>query len=75
MHTLNRAGATPAEERFPNLFRLTMDVLPAQASTVPCARLFSSGKRLPPLAATKFSQNSWKLCRCSNFPLETAHSA
>jgi len=32
------------EKRFPNLFRLAMDVLPAQASSVPCERLFSSGK-------------------------------
>jgi hypothetical protein len=33
-----------AEKRFPNLFCLAMDVLPAQASSVPCERLFSSGK-------------------------------
>jgi hypothetical protein len=33
-----------AEKRFPNLFRLAMDILPAQASSVPCERLFSSGK-------------------------------
>ena len=32
------------EKRFPNLFCLAMDVLPAQASSVPCERLFSSGK-------------------------------
>ena len=52
MHTLNRAGATPAEERFPNPSCPAMDVLPAQASAVPCEHLFSSGKRLPLLAAT-----------------------
>lgn len=33
-----------AEKRFPNLFYLAMDVLPAQASSVSCERLFSSGK-------------------------------
>jgi len=33
-----------AENHFPNLFHLAMDVLPAQASSVPCERLFSSGK-------------------------------
>jgi len=33
-----------AEKRFPNLFCLAMDVLPAQASSVSCERLFSSGK-------------------------------
>jgi hypothetical protein len=32
------------EKRYPNLFRLAMDILPAQASSVPCERLFSSGK-------------------------------
>ena len=33
-----------AEKKFPNLFYLAMDVLPAQASSAPCERLFSSGK-------------------------------
>ena len=33
-----------AEKRFPYLFRLAMDILPAQASSVPCERIFSSGK-------------------------------
>lgn len=32
------------EKIFPNLFCLAMDILPAQASSVPCERLFSSGK-------------------------------
>ena len=36
--------AQTMEKRFPNLFCLAMDVLPAQASSVPCERLFSSGK-------------------------------
>ena len=42
-----RASLTSAqtvERKFPNLFCLAMDVLPAQASSVPCERLFSSGK-------------------------------
>lgn len=33
-----------AEKRFPYLFRLAMDILPAQASAVACERLFSSSK-------------------------------
>lgn len=33
-----------AEKLYPNLFRLAVGVLPAQASSVPCERLFSSGK-------------------------------
>ena len=33
-----------AERRFPYLFRLAMDILPAQASAVACERLFSSSK-------------------------------
>ena len=33
-----------AERRFPYLFRLVMDVLPAQASAVACEQLFSSSK-------------------------------
>jgi hypothetical protein len=36
--------AQTVEKRFPNLFCLAMDVLPAQASSVPCEHLFSSGK-------------------------------
>ena len=31
-------------KRFPNIFCLAMDVLPAQVSSVPCKCLFSSGK-------------------------------
>ena len=59
------------ERRFPNLFNLVMDVLPTQASSVPCERLFSSGKetytacrnRIQPklmeaLQALKFSSRS-----------------
>jgi hypothetical protein len=30
--------------RYPNLFQLAMDILPIQASSVPCERVFSSGK-------------------------------
>jgi hypothetical protein len=37
-------SAQTVEKRFPNLFCLAMDVLPAQASSVPCERLFSSGE-------------------------------
>ena len=37
-------SAQTMEKSFPNLFHLTMDILPAQASAVPCERLFSSGK-------------------------------
>ena len=33
-----------AEKRFPSLFCLAMDVLPAQVSSVPCERLFSPAK-------------------------------
>jgi hypothetical protein len=32
------------EQFFPLLFRVAMDVLPAQASTVPSERVFSSSK-------------------------------
>ena len=62
------------EKVFPNLFCLAMDVLPAQASSVPCERLFSSGKetctarrnRIQPklmeaLQALKFSSRNGSL--------------
>ena len=33
-----------SQNRFPKLFCLAMDILPIQASSVPCERVFSSGK-------------------------------
>jgi hypothetical protein len=32
------------QNRYPRLFRLAMDILPIQASSVPCEQVFSSGK-------------------------------
>jgi hypothetical protein len=32
------------QEQFPTLFKLAMDILPIQASSVPCERVFSSSK-------------------------------
>jgi hypothetical protein len=67
-------SAQTMEIKFPNLFCLAMDVLPAQASSVPCERLFSSGKetctarrnRIQPklmeaLQALKFSSRNGSL--------------
>ena len=41
---INLTSAQTMEKHFPNLFHLAMDILPAQASAVPCECLFSSGK-------------------------------
>ena len=32
------------EQQYPHIFRLAMDIIPIQASSVPCERVFSSGK-------------------------------
>lgn len=32
------------EQQYPRIFRLAMDIIPIQASSVPCERVFSSGK-------------------------------
>ena len=32
------------QHRYPRIFRLAMDIIPIQASSVPCERVFSSGK-------------------------------
>jgi hypothetical protein len=32
------------KDQFPTLFKLAMDILPIQASSVPCERVFSSSK-------------------------------
>jgi hAT family C-terminal dimerisation region len=32
------------EHQYPRIFRLAMDIIPIQASSVPCERVFSSGK-------------------------------
>ena len=41
---VSHSSTQGAEKRFPYVFRLAMDVLPAQASAVPCERIFSSSK-------------------------------
>jgi hypothetical protein len=33
-----------SQQRYPRLFRVAMDILPVQSSSVPCERVFSSGK-------------------------------
>jgi len=33
------------QHRYPRIFRLAMDIIPIQASSVPCERVFSSGKQ------------------------------
>jgi hypothetical protein len=32
------------EQQYPHIFQLAMDIIPIQASSVPCERVFSSGK-------------------------------
>jgi hypothetical protein len=32
------------EHQYPRIFKLAMDIIPIQASSVPCERVFSSGK-------------------------------
>ena len=32
------------QEQYPHIFQLAMDILPIQATSVPCERVFSSGK-------------------------------
>jgi hypothetical protein len=33
------------QNQYPRIFRLAMDIIPIQASSVPCERVFSSGKQ------------------------------
>jgi hypothetical protein len=33
------------QHQYPRIFRLAMDIIPIQASSVPCERVFSSGKQ------------------------------
>lgn len=48
-----------AEKLYPNLFRLAMDILPAQVSLVPCERLFLS-RKVTCTACRNLIQNLWK---------------
>lgn len=63
------------EYKYPFLFRVAMDVLPAQASSMPCEHVFSSSKEtcalrrnhlshvlLEALQVLKFSYRSERLC-------------
>ena len=48
-------GFQSKEDRYPTLFRLAMDVLPIQASSVPCERVFSSSKETTTARRNKLS--------------------
>ena len=37
-------GTQESEEEFPLLFKVALNILPVQASAVPCERVFSSSK-------------------------------
>jgi DNA-binding transcriptional ArsR family regulator len=43
------------QDSFPLLFKTALDILPAQASSVPCERVFSSGKETDSLRRSKLS--------------------
>ena len=43
------------QHRFPLIFRIALDILPAQASAVPCERVFSSSKETDTLQRANLS--------------------
>jgi hypothetical protein len=45
------------KDKFPTLFRLAMDILPIQASSVPCERIFSSSKETTTARRNKLHPN------------------
>ncbi|KAG6822175.1 hypothetical protein H0H92_014960, partial [Tricholoma furcatifolium] len=55
------------EHVFPLLFRVAMDVLPVQASAVPCERVFSSSKETCSLRRSKLSSKHMEALQILKF--------
>ena len=45
------------EHQYPRIFKLAMDIIPIQASSVPCERVFSSGKETMALRRRRITAN------------------
>ncbi|KAF8154651.1 hypothetical protein B0H34DRAFT_799415 [Crassisporium funariophilum] len=51
---------------YPLMFSIALDVLPVQASAVPCKQLFLSSKKHALISRAKFYPSCWRLCRLIN---------
>ena len=60
--------------RYPTLFRLAMDILPIQASAVPCERVFSSGKETMTARRNRISPMLMEALQILKFAINHGHS-
>jgi hAT family C-terminal dimerisation region len=59
--------------RYPTLFRLAMDILPIQGSSVPCERVFSSAKETMTDRRNKISPELMEALQLLKFSLRQGH--
>ena len=60
--------------RYPTLFQLAMDILPIQASAVPCERVFSSGKETMTARRNRISSMLMEALQILKFAIIHGHN-
>ena len=61
------------QRRFPTIFKMAMDILPIQASSVPCERVFSSAKETITPRRNRLAPDTMEACQMIKYALRDAN--